>query len=116
MNILKNLLFSFEGKIGRADYIYGIVYITLLFLVSIDAFVHPSSIFLIGGGVDFTQIGVYAASLIGLGIFIWSYFAVTWKRARALSIEIRWTTLGIPFPPLLLVGLMEDSEKYIYQG
>lgn len=116
MNILKNLLFSFEGKIGRADYIYGIVYVILLFLVSIDAFIYPSSIFLIGGGVDFTQIGIYIASLVGLGIFVWAYLAVTWKRARALGIEIRWTALGIPFPPLLLVGLMEDNEKYTYHG
>lgn len=116
MNILKNLLFSFEGKIGRADYIYGIVYVVLLFFVSVDAFVHPSSVFLIGGGIDFTEIGVYIASLIGLGIFLWSYFAVTSKRARALNIEVRWISLGIIFPPLLLVGLMEDSEKYTYHG
>lgn len=66
MNILKNILFSFEGKIGRADYIYGIVYVILLFLISIDVFVHPSSIFLIGGGIDFTQVGIYIASLLGL--------------------------------------------------
>ena len=66
MNILKKLLFSFEGKIGRADYIYGIVYVILLFLVSVDAFAHPISIFLIGGGIDFTQIGIYIASLLGL--------------------------------------------------
>ncbi len=64
MNILKNLLFSFKGKIGRADFIYGITYVILLFLVSIDAFISPSSIFLIGGGVDFVQILVYGASLI----------------------------------------------------
>lgn len=116
MNILKNILFSFEGKIGRADYIYGIVYVILLFLISIDVFVHPSSVFLIGGGIDFTQVGIYIASLLGLWIFIWAYFAVTWKRARALGIEIRWTTLALPFPPLLLVGLMEDHEKYTYHG
>ena len=66
MNILKNLLLSFEGKIGRADYIYGIVYVILLFLISIDVFVHPSSVFLIGGGIDFTQVGIYIASLLGL--------------------------------------------------
>lgn len=93
MNILKNLLFSFEGKIGRADYIYSIVYVILVFLVSIDAFIHPTSIFLIGGGIDFTQVGIFIASLLGLGVFVWTYFAVTWKRARTLGIEIRWTTL-----------------------
>ena len=59
MNILRNLLFSFEGKIGRADFIYGITYVVLLFLVSIDAFVHPSSVFLIGGGIDLVQILIY---------------------------------------------------------
>jgi len=116
MNILKKLLFSFEGKIGRADYIYGIVYVILLFLVSVDAFAHPISIFLIGGGIDFTQIGIYIASLLGLWLFIWAYFAVTWKRSRALGIEVRWTIIGILFPPLLLVGLMEDTEKYTYHG
>lgn len=116
MNILKNLLFSFEGKIGRADFIYGIVYVLLIFFVSADAFIHPTSVFLIGGGIDFTQVGIYIASFLGLGVFIWTYFAVTWKRARALGIEIRWTVLGIPFPPILMVGLMEDTEKYIYHG
>lgn len=116
MNILKNLLFSFEGKIGRADYIYSIVYVILVFLVSIDAFIHPTSIFLIGGGIDFTQVGIFIASLLGLGVFVWTYFAVTWKRARTLGIEIRWTTLWLIFPPLLLVGLMEDNTKYVYHG
>lgn len=116
MNILRNLLFSLEGKIGRADYIYGITYAILLFLVSIDAFVHPSSVFLIGGGVDFVQMLIYGASLVGLGLFIWTYLAVTWKRSRALGIEIRWSILGLVFPPLLLAGLMQDSEKYSYHG
>lgn len=116
MNILRNLLFSFEGKIGRADFIYGITYVVLLFLVSVDTFVHPSSVFLIGGGVDLVQILIYWASLVWLTFFIWSYMAVTWKRSRALNIEIRWTLLGIVFPPLLLVGLMQDSEKYEYHG
>lgn len=64
MNILKKLLFSFHGKIGRADYIYGIVYAVLLFFVSIDAFINPSSIFLIGGGTDIAKLGVYVASII----------------------------------------------------
>jgi len=116
MNILKNLLFSFTGKTGRADYIYSIVYVVLVFLISIDAFVRPSSVFLFGGWIDFTQVGIFIASFIGLGIFIWSYFAVTWKRARALGIEIRWAALGILFPPILLVWLMEDNEKYVYHG
>jgi uncharacterized membrane protein YhaH (DUF805 family) len=103
MNILKNLLFSSHGKIGRADYIYGIVYIVLLFLVSIDAFIYPSSILLIGGGVDFTQLFVNIASLIGIGLSLWMYFCVTLKRARALNIETRWIIFGIIFPPILLV-------------
>lgn len=93
MNILKNLLFSFKGKIGRADFIYGITYAILLFLVSIDAFINPGAVFLIGGGVDFIQILIYTASLIGLGAFIWSYMAVTQKRLRAQDIEIRWAFL-----------------------
>lgn len=116
MNILRNLLFSLEGKIGRADYIYGITYVILLFLVSVDAFVHPSSVFLIGGGVDFIQMIIYGASLLGLGLFIWTYLAVTWKRSRALNIEIRWSILGLIFPPLLLAGLMQDDKKYTYHG
>lgn len=116
MNILKNLLFSFKGKIGRADFIYGITYAILLFLVSIDAFINPGAVFLIGGGVDFVQILIYTASLIGLGAFIWSYMAVTQKRLRAQDIEIRWAFLWIIFPPLLLVGFMQDDEKYIYHG
>lgn len=116
MNILKNLLFSFEGKIGRADYIYGITYTILLFLVSIDAFISPESVFLIGGGIDLVQILVYIWSFIGLGIFIWSYLAVTQKRLRALSLKTRWAFLGILFPPLLLVGFMQDEKKYTYHG
>ncbi len=48
MNILRNLLFSFQGKIGRADYIYAIVYVVLLFFVSTDIFINPTSTRLIG--------------------------------------------------------------------
>jgi signal peptidase I len=114
MNILRNLLFSFEGKIGRADYIYGLIYIVMLFLVSVDAFVYPNSIYLFWRGIDFVQILIYLASIIGLWLFIIAYIAITSKRARALNIETRWTILGIMFPPLLLVGFMEDSEKYEY--
>lgn len=116
MNILKNLLFSFEGKIGRADYIYGIIFLALLFLVSIDVFIYPNSIFLLGGGIDKAQIIAYLGSCLGIWFFVWSYIAVTSKRARALGIELRWTFLCLIFPPLLLVGFMEDSEKYEYMG
>jgi|GEM_PF-1068341 len=114
MNILKKLLFSFEGKIGRADYIYGIVYTVLLFCVSVDAFIYPGSVLLIGGGVDLAQIGIYIGSFIGLAICLWIYIAVALKRARALSIEPRWILFGIVFPPLLLVGFLKDTEKYTY--
>ena len=116
MNILKNLLFSFEGKIGRADYIYGIVYLTLLFLVSVDAFLTPSSIFLLGSGIDIAQVIIYVFSVLGWWLFVWSYIAVTSKRCRALNIETRWIILWIIFPPLLLVGFMQDQEKYEYGG
>lgn len=114
MNILRNLLFSLEGKIGRADYIYGITYVILVFFVSIDAFINPSSIFLIWWGIDFVQVLIYIASFLGIALFIWMYLAITWKRSRALDIEIRWSILGLVFPPLLLAGLMKDEEKYEY--
>lgn len=116
MNILKNLLFSYKGKIGRADYIYGIVYITLLVIVSLDAFIHPTSVFLIGGGIDYAEMLIYMGSIVGLFFAAWSYCAVVSKRARALNIEIRWIIFGIVFPPLLLLGLMTDSEKYVYHS
>ncbi|MEI6711368.1 MAG: hypothetical protein WCK88_04060 [bacterium] len=48
MNILKKLLFSYEGKIGRADFIYGIIYGYLLALVSLDALTQPRNWMLIG--------------------------------------------------------------------
>jgi len=114
MNILKKLLFSFKGKIGRADFIYGMVYTILLFCVSVDTFIYPSPILLIGGGVDIPKIGIYIGSIIGLVVCLWIYIAVTLKRARALSIEPRWILFGIVFPPLLLVGFLRDTEKYTY--
>lgn len=115
MNILRNLLFSFQGKIGRADYIYAITYVVLLFFVSIDAFVNPNAVRLIWGGIDYAQLLVYGASLFGMIFFIWSFFAVTVKRARALNIDIRLTLVGIVFPPLLLIGFKKDSETFTYQ-
>ncbi len=116
MNILRNLLFSFSGKIGRADYIYGIVYSLLIFFVSIDVFVHPPTITLIGWGLDIVQVVIYIVSSLGLWVFFWSFFAVTIKRARALDCEIRWVPFCLILPPLLMIGLMKDTEKYEYHG
>lgn len=103
MNILKNLLFSFEGKIGRADYIYSIVYIVLLGLVSIDSFIKPAPVSLIGGGIDFGMLAQYFFSIIGLVLFFWSFFVVTVKRLRALDFDTRYSPLGLVFPPALLI-------------
>ncbi len=116
MNILGRLLFSFEGKIGRADYIYGILYAVLLFFVSVDAFVRPESVFLIWQWMDVMQLLVYVLSFIGIGAFIWIYLALLIKRARTLWIELSYTILAILFPPLLLVGLQKDTTKHTYNG
>jgi len=66
MNILKKLLFSFDGKIGRADFIYGIVYGYLLALVSLDALMQPLQWELIGSGIDIGFVAQYIASIFGI--------------------------------------------------
>lgn len=116
MNILRNLLFSFQGKIGRADYIYGIVYVVLLFFISTDIFINPTSTRLIGWGYDTSAFFQYIASAIGFVIFAWSFFAVTMKRLRALKQDIRYSALALLFPPLLVVGFLPDAEKYKYRS
>ncbi len=116
MNILRNLLFSFQGKIGRADYIYAIVYVVLLFFISSDIFFNPSLIHLIGGGYDFSGFFQYIFSFFGICIFLWSFFAVTMKRLRALKFDIRYSVLALLFPPLLVVGFLPDGEKFKYKS
>lgn len=116
MNILKNLLLSFEGKIGRADYIYGIVYVVLLGLVSADVFIEPEPIRLIGGGIDFGSLFQYIFSIAGCVFFLWSFFAVTTKRLRALNFDIRYSVVGLLFPFALVVGLLPDTKKFTYNN
>ena len=116
MNILRNLLFSMKGKIGRADYIYAIVYVVLLFFVSADIFLSPTSIHLIWGGYDIGTFFQYIFSVVGLGFFIWSFFAVTIKRLRGIKQDIRYSILALVFPPLLIVWFLPDTEKYKYHS
>ena len=116
MNILKNLLLSFEGKIGRADYIYGIVYVVLLGLVSADVFIEPEPIRLIGGGIDFGSLFQYIFSIAGCVFFFWSFFAVTTKRLRALNFDIRYSAIGLLFPFALVVWLLPDTKKFTYNN
>lgn len=116
MNILKNLLFSFEGKIGRADYIYAIVYVILLGLTSVDIFMSFPSIYLIGWGIDYGTFGQYILSVLGFVWFCWSFFAVTIKRLRAMDLDVRYSIAGLLFPALLIVGLLPDKQKYSYHN
>ena len=116
MNILKNLLFSTKWKIGRADYIYGIVYVVLVFLVCIDPFIDRVSVNLIGGGTDIGLLAQYICSVVGLLFFAWSFSAVVMKRLRALHCDPWWSITAFVFPPLLLVWLLPDREKFEYRG
>ena len=116
MNILKNLLFSFEGKIGRADYIYWIVYVALLGFVSLEVFFTPARVRLIGGWYDFAMFAQYLASLFGIALFLWSFFAITIKRLREFHYDVRLSPLALVFPPLLLVGLLPDKSHYKYHN
>jgi uncharacterized membrane protein YhaH (DUF805 family) len=63
MNILTKILFSFEGKLGRADFIYGTVYGYLLALISLDALMQPMDWSLIGSGIDIMFFVQYIASI-----------------------------------------------------
>ena len=117
MNILKKLLFSFRGKIGRADFIYGIIYGYLLALVSLDALSQPLSNWkLIGSGLDIWFIAQYAVSVIGIILALWILLAVLIKRARTLWYTVGMSLWAFIFPPLVLFGLRSDREPFVYNG
>ncbi len=116
MNILKKLLFSYEGKIGRADFIYGIIYGYLLAFVSLDALLQPRHWQLIGSGLDIGFILQYGISIPGIICALWILTAVLTKRAHTLWY---WRMMGIlPLfvSPLVVVGFKKDSGEFLYNG
>lgn len=115
MNILKNLLFSYKGKIGRADFIYGIIYGYLLALVSLDALMQPRNWRLIWSWFDLGFIAQYAISLIGILCAVWILTAVMIKRARTLNYSVTIALLWL-FPPLAVAGFKKDTDTFLYNG
>ena len=103
MNILTKLLFSYRGKIGRADFIYGMIYGYLLAFVSLDALTQPRNWKLIGSGVDIGFIGQYAVSILGIIIAFWILTAIMTKRARTLQYSGVIGLLAVICPPLALM-------------
>jgi len=85
-------------------------------MVSADAFIDPAPVRLIGGGVDFGMLAQYVLSIIGLILFFWSFFAVTTKRLRAIGFDVRYSLIGLIFPPILLFGLFPDKKKFTYNN
>jgi len=116
MNILNKLLLSYKGKIGRADYIYGIVYGYLLIFVCLDAMIQPRNWKLIGSGYDIGFIAQYIASVIGILLAVWIVLAVLIKRARTLGYSDSKGILAFFIPPLVLIGLKKDTEVFVYNG
>lgn len=116
MNILKKLLFSFEGKIGRADYIYWCAYSLLLFLVCLDGISSSHDWDLFGGGTDVSGMIQYICSLLGFFLALWIFAAVVSKRFWTIGWHKSLTPLALVFPFLLLWGLKYDTEKYVYNG
>jgi uncharacterized membrane protein YhaH (DUF805 family) len=76
MNILTKLLFSYRGKIGRADFIYGMIYGYLLAFVSLDALTQPRNWNLIGSGIDIGFVAQYVVSILGITIAFWILTAI----------------------------------------
>ncbi len=116
MNILKKILFSYEGKIGRADFIYGIIYGYLLALVSLDALLQPRNWKLIGSGLDIWFIAQYSVSVLGIIFAVWIVGVVIIKRARTLGYTEIFGLIALIFPPLILIWLKKDKETFLYNG
>ena len=116
MNVLTKLLFSPKGKIGRADYIYGLAYSLMLMLVCVDSLMYSHDWELIGGGIDRMGFLQYIFSCIGFLASLWIYGSLHVKRCRALGIDIRWALLAFIFTPAVLYGLKKDTKPLPYIG
>jgi len=116
MNILKKLLFSFEGKIGRADYIYWLAYSLLLLLVCFDSLSSGHDWSLFGWGTDTSWMIQYICSIFGAVLALWIFAAVVSKRFLTLGFSRYLILLAFLFPPLLLWGLKRGSHVHIYNG
>lgn len=116
MNILKNLLFSYKGKIGRADFIYGLIYWYLLIFVGLDALLQPKDWYLIWWWKDILFIIQYTLSIPLMLMSVWILGAVTTKRARTLWYPDIFGLWWMIIPPLTLLGLKKDTEGFAYNG
>lgn len=114
--ILAPLLFSYQGKISRADFIYACVYVFLLSSVSLTVFVYPFSPTLFWGAMDTWYIIQYLLSCVGIIVSLWIWIGIIWKRGASLKIAIPWRILAIFIPFLALYGLKKDLQLFASRG